>query len=74
MSHELDLRREVCPYTFVRTKLRLEEMASGESLIILLDDSEATANVSRSLRNDGHENLGLKSISDGIWQITVKKS
>ncbi len=73
MSQELDLKGEVCPYTFVKTKLKLEEMESGEDLIILLDDSAATANVSKSLRNEGHEILGLKSISDGLWQITVKK-
>jgi hypothetical protein len=48
-------------------------MASGEDLTILLDDSEATANVSRSLRKEGHQILGLKSISDGVWQIIVKK-
>ena len=73
MSDELDLRGEVCPYTFVKTKLRLEEMASGEDLTILLDDPEATANVSRSLRNEGHKILGLTNISDGVWQIIVKK-
>ncbi len=73
MSDELDLRGEVCPYTFVKTKLRLEEMASGEDITILLDDPDATANVSRSLRNEGHKILGLASISDGVWQIIVKK-
>lgn len=73
MSQELNLKGEVCPYTFVKTKLKLEEMVSGEDLIILLDSSTATANISKSLRNEGHEILGLKSISDGLWQITVRK-
>ena len=50
MTEELDLRGEVCPYTFVKTKLRLEELDSGQDLTILLDDSAATANVSKSLR------------------------
>ncbi|MCX9015083.1 MAG: sulfurtransferase TusA family protein, partial [Candidatus Methanoperedens sp.] len=27
---ELDLKGEVCPYTFVKTKLKLEELDSGE--------------------------------------------
>jgi tRNA 2-thiouridine synthesizing protein A len=73
MIEELDLRGEVCPYTFVKARLRLEEMASGEDLTILLDDSTATANVSRSLRDEGHQILRLKSISEGVWQIIVKK-
>jgi len=74
LTEELDLRGEVCPYTFVKTKLRLEELDSGQDLIILLDDSAATANVSKSLRNDGHEILDLKTMSGGVWQILVKKA
>lgn len=73
MTEELDLRGEVCPYTFVKTKLRLEELESGQDLTILLDDSAATANVSRSLRSEGHEILDLKAISGEVWQIVVKK-
>lgn len=74
MTEELDLRGEVCPYTFVKTKLRLEELDSGQDMIILLNDSEATANVSRSLRSEGHEILDLKAISSEVWQIVVKKA
>jgi tRNA 2-thiouridine synthesizing protein A len=73
MTGGLDLRGDVCPYTFVKTKLRLEETEIGEELTILLDDSEATANVSKSLRNEGHEILELKSLSEGVWQIIVRK-
>ena len=73
MTEELDLRGEVCPYTFVKTKLRLEELESGQDLIILLDDSVAAANVSRSLISDGHEILDLKTLSGEVWQIIVKK-
>ena len=74
MTEELDLRGEVCPYTFVKTKLRLEELDSGQDLTILLDDSAATANVSKSLRSEGHEILNLKAVSGGFWQIVVKKA
>jgi len=73
VTEELDLRGEVCPYTFVKTKLRLEELESGQDLIILLDDSVAAANVSRSLISDGHEILDLKTLSGEVWQIIVKK-
>jgi tRNA 2-thiouridine synthesizing protein A len=74
LTEELDLRGEVCPYTFVKTKLRLEELDSGQDLTILLDDSAATANVSKSLQSEGHEILDLKAVSGGVWQIVVKKA
>ncbi len=74
LTEELDLRGEVCPYTFVKTKLRLEELDSGQDLIILLDDSAATANISKSLKSEGHEILDLKAVSGEVWQIIVKKA
>lgn len=74
MTEKLDLRGEVCPYTFVKARLKLEELESGQDLSILLDDPEATANVSRSLCNEGHEILGMKTVSDGVWRIVVKKA
>jgi len=74
MTDVLDLRGEVCPYTFVKTKLKMEDMESGEQLTILIDDSEAMANVSRSLKSEGHKILELKAVSEAIWQIVVIKS
>ena len=74
MTDVLDLRGEVCPYTFVKTKLKMEDMGSGEQLAILLDDSEAMANVSRSLKSEGHRILDLKAVSAAMWQIVVIKS
>ncbi|MDD1750095.1 MAG: sulfurtransferase TusA family protein [Methanothrix sp.] len=74
MTTKLDLRGEVCPYTFVRTKLRLEELDSGQDLTILLDDPQATANVSKSLRSEGHEILSLLAVSGKVWQIVVRKA
>lgn len=73
MAELLDLRGEVCPYTFVKSKLRIEDMAVAEELFILLDDSAATANVSRSLKSEGHEILDLRTVSEGVWQIRVRK-
>lgn len=74
MTAKLDLRGEVCPYTFVKTKLMLEELDGGQDLTILLDDPEATANVSKSLRNEGHEIRSLQAVSEKVWQIVVRKN
>lgn len=74
MTSELDLRGEVCPYTFVKARLKLEDMEHGEEITILLDDSAATANVSKSLKNEGHEILRLNKTSDGVWKIIIKKT
>lgn len=53
----LDLRGEVCPYTFVRTKLALEDLPDRGELEIWLDHRVAFINVPRALREDGHHVL-----------------
>jgi tRNA 2-thiouridine synthesizing protein A len=61
---ELDLRGEVCPYTFVRTKLAIEELADGDELSLRLDHRPAFDNIPRSLREDGHDVIAIEYSSD----------
>ena len=55
---ELDLRGVICPYNFVKTKLKLETMKEGEVLSVILDDGNPIQNVPRSVENEGHTVLG----------------
>ena len=73
-DREIDLRGEVCPYTFVKSKLELEEMGPGEVLRIVVDHPPATENVPRSMRNEGHEVLGVTQINETDWAITIRKA
>ena len=50
----LDLRGTPCPINFVRTKLRLEHMASGETLEVWLDGGEPIEQVPDSLKMEGY--------------------
>jgi tRNA 2-thiouridine synthesizing protein A len=69
----LDLRGEVCPYTFVYTRLKLEELALGASLAILVDHEPATRNVPRSAREWGQAVDVVEPFADGGWRIVVRK-
>ncbi len=73
-SETIDLAGEVCPYTFVRTKLRLEELPLGAELHILVDHAPAAENVPRSLRAEGHEVVSV-SPEGPRWRIvTIKRA
>ncbi|MBI4829213.1 MAG: sulfurtransferase TusA family protein [Nitrospinae bacterium] len=73
-DHDLDIRGEVCPYTFVRTKLKLETMASGEVLRVVVDHEPATKNVPRSAENEGHEILVWPHpIAEHVWEFVIKR-
>lgn len=51
---KLDLRGTPCPINFVRTKLRLEQMAPGELLEVWLDPGEPIEQVPDSLAMEGY--------------------
>jgi tRNA 2-thiouridine synthesizing protein A len=72
-DHTIDITGEVCPMTFVRTKLRLERMRSGEVLSVRLHGEEPLRNVPRAARDEGHIILGI--IPDGNDHIvTIRRA
>lgn len=69
----LDISGEVCPMTFVRTKLVLEQMAPGKVLNIKLRDGEPRQNVPRAVKDHGHEILGLTHLGGDLYELLVRK-
>lgn len=74
IDRDLDLKGEVCPYTFVKSKLALEQMDTRQVLRITVDNSESASNVPRSLELEGHEVIEVEQVSPSVWDIVVKKS
>lgn len=68
----VDITREVCPMTYVRVKLVMEELEDSAELEVLLKGSEPLKNVPRSAREDGHEVLSLVDQGDGTHLLTLK--
>ncbi len=64
VDHYLDITSDVCPITFVKTKLLIEKMKSGETLEVRLTEGEPLENVPRSVREEGHEVLSLEPSGD----------
>lgn len=69
---ELDLRGVICPYNFVKTKLKLDTMGAGQVLAVILDDGEPIRNVPRSVSDDGHTVLRQESF-DRAHRVMIKK-
>jgi len=73
-SSILDLRGVACPMNYVKVKLKLELMAVGEELEVILDAGEPYRMVPASLRLDGHEITQLEPIDDAErYSMVVKK-
>lgn len=70
---EKDFRGVGCPMNFVKTKLILETMQTGDLLTILLDDGEPIQNVPNSVKLEGHNILSQDKQLDGHWKVMIKK-
>ena len=66
---QMDLRGTPCPINFVRTKLRLEQMAPGSRLEVWLDPGEPIEQVPDSLTMEGYV---IESIEDRSSFFAVK--
>jgi len=73
----LDITSYVCPMTFVRTKLLLEQMEPGETAVVRLNGGEPLQNVPRSVRELGHEILSLEPEGgderDGPFLLKIRR-
>lgn len=79
MDRYLDITQEVCPLTFVKTKLLIEQLSPGQTAEIRLKGAEPLENVPRSVREHGHEVLSLEPEDDatdgtGVYRLRIRKS
>jgi sulfite reductase (ferredoxin) len=67
-----DFRGVVCPINFVKTKIALAPLKSGDLLEVWIDDGQPIENVPGSVRNEGHEILSTLQVDD-YWKVLIKK-
>lgn len=69
----VDITDVVCPVTFVKAKVALEELDDGQVLAVRMNDGEPVQNVPRSIKEEGHQILKLNTNEDGTYTLIVKK-
>jgi tRNA 2-thiouridine synthesizing protein A len=74
IDRELDIRGEVCPFTFVKSKLMLEQMELGQVLRVVLDYPPSVENVPKSMREEGQEVLAINKLDNNTWEILIRKA
>ena len=67
-----DFRGVGCPMNFIKTKLNLERLSSGQRLKVLLDDGAPIQNVPLSVAEEGHKIL--EQVREGNhWSVLIEK-
>lgn len=69
----LDLRGVACPLNFVKTKIQLDKMQTGQVLEIWIDDGEAIESVPPSVVEEGHEILQQVKV-ENYFKVLISKS
>lgn len=69
----VDITDKVCPLTFVKAKVAIEELEDGQILAVRMNDGEPVQNVPRSFKDDGHQVLQLDDNNDGTYTLYVQK-
>lgn len=72
-KYELDLRGVACPTNFVKTRLFLDKVASGDVLEVLLDDGEPIESVSSSIGAEGHAIEKQVKCLEGHHLLVIRK-
>jgi tRNA 2-thiouridine synthesizing protein A len=70
---ELDITHEICPMTFVRTRLALDRLASGALLRVRLKGEEPMRNVPRTAIQQGHTVLDVTTEPGGTVAVLIRR-
>ena len=69
----VDITDKVCPLTFVKAKVAIDELEDGEVIAIRMNDGEPVQNVPRSIKEEGHQILKLTDNGDDTFTLIVRK-
>jgi tRNA 2-thiouridine synthesizing protein A len=69
----VDITDVVCPITFVKAKVAIEDMEDGQILEVRMNEGEPIMNVPRSFKDEGHKVLNVTNNNDGTFTVLVEK-
>ena len=72
-NRTIDITSETCPMTFVRVRLALDRLSSGEKLLVLLRGEEPLRNVPRTAAEQGHAVLAMAEGADGVTRLLLRR-
>ena len=73
IDERVDITDVVCPVTFVKAKVAIEELEIGQILAVRMNDGEPVQNVPRSFKDEGQQILKLINNEDGTYDLILKK-
>jgi tRNA 2-thiouridine synthesizing protein A len=72
-DRDIDITRDLCPMTFVKTRIALDRLAPGQTLLVRLRGEEPLRNVPRTATEQGHTVLSQELEPDGSTLLLIRK-
>jgi TusA-related sulfurtransferase len=72
-TFQIDITREHCPMTFVKTKIALAKLATGDTLEVLLSEGEPLENVPRTSTEQGYTVDSITPEAGGFYRVIIRK-
>ena len=72
-TYQIDITHEHCPMTFVKTKIQLSKLQSGDVLEVLLTEGEPLENVPKSSREQGFNVLEVSHVKGFVHKVLIQK-
>ena len=73
-NYKLDITKEHCPMTFVKTKIQLSKLQVGDILEVLVTEGEPLENIPRSTEEQGYKVLSVAPAEvKGTHLIVIQK-
>ncbi|HZP45494.1 MAG TPA: sulfurtransferase TusA family protein [Candidatus Binataceae bacterium] len=69
----LDLRGIKCPLNWAHAKVRLEQMARGETLELLIDDPRGVRDIPRAAEAEGYIVVDTARADSRGWRLVIEK-
>ncbi|HYK73624.1 MAG TPA: sulfurtransferase TusA family protein [Pseudoneobacillus sp.] len=73
MKKTLEVMGKVCPFPLVEAKNVMEELNSGDELVIEFDCTQATESLPRWAAESGNTVTNYEQIGEAAWTITIQK-
>ena len=69
----LDITKEHCPMTFVKTKIELSKLQPCDTLEVLLSEGEPLDNVPRNAVDQGYNVVSVEHVEGTTHKVTIVK-
>jgi tRNA 2-thiouridine synthesizing protein A len=72
-DRDIDITGDVCPMTFVKTRIALDRLSAGQTLLVRLRGEEPLRNVPRTATEQGNTVLDQRQDADGTTLLLIRK-